>query len=227
MRNPASFLAGVCLALALAGPAAAQEKRLLPVDDGATDASWVSFRNQLLNALAGRDRGFVLSVIAANVRNSMDVPPGIAQFRKHWETDSESSPLWRELSKALFLGSAWLKRGTEARQLCAPYVSVHWPDDVDPAFYGAITAKDVFLKSAPSHTAPTLTALSYDIVRVADWEVDDTATDVQQKWVRIRTREHEGFVPEEQVRSAIEHRACFVKTGDGWRMTSFVLGIQK
>jgi len=155
------------------------------------------------------------------------VPPGIAQFRKHWETDSEASPLWHELSKALFLGSAWLKRGTEARELCAPYVAVRWPDDVDPAFYGAITAKDAFLKTAPSHAAETMATLSYDIVRIADWEVNDTAADMQQKWVKVRTREHEGFVPEEQVRSAIEHRACFVKTANGWRMSSFALGIQK
>ena len=225
--KPASFLAGLCLALALAAPAAAQEMKLLPVDDGATDASWVSFRNDLLNALAAHDRGFVLSVVAANVRNTMDVPPGIAQFRKQWETDSDTSPLWRELSKALFLGSAWLARGTEARQLCAPYVAVHWPDDVDPAFYGAITAKDVFIKAGPSHASETLATLSYDIVRVADWEVSDTAADVQQKWVGIRMKDHEGFVPEEQVRSPIEHRACFIKTADGWRMTSFVLGIQK
>lgn len=225
--NVPSVLAVLLLALALAAPAAAQEKKLLPVDEGAKDASWVGFRNDLLNALAARDRRFVLGIVAADVRNTMDAPPGIAAFRKHWETDSETSPLWRELSKALFLGSAWLKRGAEARQLCAPYVAVNWPDDVDPAFYGAITAKDVFLKTGPSHGAETLAILSYDIVRVADWEVNDTAADVQQKWVKVRTRDHEGFVPEEQVRSAIEHRACFVKTGDGWRMTSFVLGIQK
>jgi hypothetical protein len=224
--KPATFLAGLCLAAALAAPAAACFPAP-PVDDGANDASWVSFRNRLLTALAEGNRKFVLAVVAADVRNSMDVPPGIAQFRKHWETDSDTSPLWRELSKALFLGSAWLKRGTEARQLCAPYVAVHWPNDVDPAFYGAITAKEAFLKTEPSHAAETLAMLSYDIVRVADWEVNDTAADMQQKWVKIRTREHEGFVPEEQVRSAIEHRACFVKTGGGWRMTSFVLGIQK
>jgi hypothetical protein len=223
--KPATFLAGLCLAVALT--AAAQEKMLPPVDDGANDASWVSFRNRLLTALAEGNRKFVLAVVAADVRNSMDVPPGIAQFRKHWETDSDTSPLWRELSKALFLGSAWLQRGTEARQLCAPYVAVRWPDDVDPAFYGAITAREAFLKTEPSHAAETLAMLSYDIVRVADWEVNDTAADMQQKWVKIRTREHEGFVPEEQIRSAIEHRACFTKTGDGWRMTSFVLGIQK
>ncbi len=220
-------LAGLCLAAALAAPAAAQDRKLAPVDEGAQDASWVAFRNALLTALAARDRKAVLAVVLPNVRNTMDAPPDIESFRKHWETDSDASPLWQELSKALFLGSAWLKRGKEARQLCAPYVAVNWPDDVDPTFYGAITAKEALLKKAPSHGAETLATLSYDIVRVADWEVNDTAADMQQKWVRVRWKEHEGFVPEEQVRSAIEHRACFIKTADGWRMTSFVLGIQK
>lgn len=223
----ATALAGLVLALALAGPAAAQDRKLLPVDEGAGDLSWLSFRNELLTALAARDRKSVLAIVAPNVRNPMDAPPGIAEFRKQWETDSEASPLWRELSKALFLGSAWLQRGREARQLCAPYVAVNWPEDVDPSFYGAITAREALLKTGPSHGAETLATLSYDIVRVADWEVNDTAADVPQKWVKIRTADHEGYVPEEQVRSAVEHRACFIKTADGWRMTSFVLGIQK
>ena len=37
----------------------------------------------------------------------------------------------------------------------------------------------------------------------------------------IRYRNRDGYVPEEQIRSPIEQAACFVKGGNGWRMTAF------
>lgn len=221
------LLSLVCLLLAFAAPAVAQERKLLPVDEGAADASWVDFRNQLLNALAGRDRKFVLSIVDSTVRNSMGAPPGIAEFRARWDVESETSPLWHELSSALFLGSAWLKRGNDARVLCAPYVAVRWPDDIDPTIYGAVTAKEALLKAQPTADSGTLATLSYDIIRVLDWEVADSAADTKQKWVKIRFKDGEGFVPEEQVRSSVEHRACFTKGEGGWRIVSLVLGVER
>ena len=224
MKRP---LVLACLLCALAAPAAAQERKLLPVDEGATDASWVEFRNRLLNALAGRDREFLLSIVDSKVRNSMGAPSGIAEFRTRWEIDSETSPLWRELSSALFLGSAWLKRENDPRVLCAPYVAVRWPDDIDPTLYGAVTAREALLKAQPTADSGTLATLSYDVLRVLDWEVPDSAADTKQKWVKVRVKEVEGFVPEEQVRSSIEHRACFLKGEGGWHMVSLVLGVER
>ena len=57
-------------------------------------------------------------------------------------------------------------------------------------------------------------------VAINDWEVDDKA-DAKQKWVRIRHGNRDGYLPEEHVRSPIEQAACFVKSGNGWRMTGF------
>ncbi len=33
-------------------------------------------------------------------------------------------------------------------------------------------------------------------------------------------QQRDGYVPEEQFRSPIEQAACFVKGGNGWRMTA-------
>jgi hypothetical protein len=44
---------------------------------------------------------------------------------------------------------------------------------------------------------------------------------MRQKWVKIRIQDRDGYVPEEQVRSPIEHAACFVKGETGWRLTVF------
>lgn len=232
----ARLTACLALALACALPASAQEKKkapekkppsqLLPVDEAARDLSWVSFRNRLLDALRDRDRKFVLSIVARNVRNSLDAPRGLETFRRHWDLDSDEGALWRVLPAALHLGSAWI-RTRDGRELCAPYVAAKWPEEVDPFEYGAITSKDALVKAAPSSSSETLGTLSYDLVRVTDWEVADAAGELKQKWVKIRFGEREGFVFEEQIRSPLEHRACFMKTEAGWRLTSFVVGLEK
>lgn len=232
----ARLTACLLFALACVPPAAAQEKKaapdrkppsqLLPVDEAARDLSWVSFRNRLLEALKNRDRRFVLSVVARNVRNTLDAPRGLEAFRRHWDFDSDESALWRVLPAALQLGSVWI-RTRDGRELCAPYVAAKWPEEVDPFDYGAITSKDALVKAAPSSSSETLGTLSYDLVRVTDWEVADSTGEPAQKWVKIRFGEREGFVFEEQIRSPLEHRACFVKTEAGWRLTSLVVGLEK
>ncbi|OGA37965.1 MAG: hypothetical protein A3G24_02365 [Betaproteobacteria bacterium RIFCSPLOWO2_12_FULL_62_13] len=225
------LFACVCLCLTVAFPVSAQQKaeesKLLPIDEAGKDPSWVNFRNRLVNALAKRDRKFVLSIVDRNIRNSLDSPRGVAAFRKQWDFDAEESPVWRELSAALFLGSAWLKPEKGPRQLCAPYVAVKWPEDIDPFDHGAIISREVLVKAGPSSESATLATLSYDIVPVPDWEVTDQAPEAKQKWVKIKLKEVDGFVPEEQIRSPVEHRACFVKTESGWRLMELVVGIEK
>ena len=222
---------GVLVAAVLASmqllPAHAQELRLLPVDEAAKDQSWTSFKNRLLTAISKRDRKFVLSILDPNVRGGADSTRGIPEFRKQWELDSDASPLWQELPAALFLGAAYVKHDKGQRELCAPYVSVRWPQDIDAFAGGALIAKEVFVKTAPSAASDTLATLSYHLVEVRDWEVADRGADSKQKWVRIRIPKGEGYVPEEQIRSPIEHAACFVKGGNGWRLTGFGPGSGK
>jgi hypothetical protein len=131
------------------------------------------------------------------------------------------------LPAALFLGGAFVKHDTGRNEFCAPYVSVRWPQDVDAFRSGAIVAKEVLVKAAPGATSETVATLSYDIVEVRDWEVADQSRESRQKWVRIRLRQGEGYVPEEQIRSPIEHAACFIRSANGWRMTGFAPGSGK
>lgn len=219
------FIAGLLLALLVAGAFApfsqAQERKLEPVDEAERDLSWAHFKNRLLDAAMKRDRKFVLSILDRNVRVGVDGVRGVPEFSKQWHLDAEDSPLWRDLPSALFLGAAWLKREGRASELCAPYLLARWPRNLDPHAFGAIISKDALVKAAPSLESPTIATLSYDIVPVADWEVADKAPDYPQKWTRIKLKTGEGYVPEEQIRSPIEQAACFVRTGNGWRMTAF------
>lgn len=198
----------------------AQERKLAPVDEAAGDASWQRFKKRLLSAVEKRDKQFLLSILDRNVRNQDARTRGIAHFRKQWELDTADSPVWRELATALQLGGAYLKRDKGPKEFCAPYLLARWPEDIEPVNHGVVVARDARVQAEPSNASPSLGALSYDIVPVTDWEVDDKA-DAKQKWVRIRFLDRDGFVPEEQIRSPVEQAACFVKGGNGWRMTAF------
>ena len=200
-------------------PVAAQQRKLPLVDEASGDATWQRFKKRLLVAVDKRDKQFLLSILDKNVRNQDERSRGVATFRKQWELDTDDSPLWRELATALQLGSAHIVRD-KRKELCAPYLLGTWPDDVEPFNHGVVIARDAAVQAEPSSAAAALGSLSYDLVPVINWEVDDKA-DARQKWVRIRYREREGYVPEEQIRSPIEQAACFVKSGSSWRMTGF------
>jgi hypothetical protein len=222
LRFSARLVALMLVMAAYSGPLHSQEGKMEPHDEALTDASWAAFRARLLTAVEKRDRQFVLSVLDPGIRNGAAAPRGIAEFRKQWELDSNSGVFWSLLPSALSVGSAYLERRNRPRELCAPYLLGKWPVSVDPSVYGAISARDTMVKAGPSWDTDTLTRLSYEIVRVTDWEVPDLDPGFKQNWVRIRLlKEGTGFVPEEQIRSPIEHSACFIRTARGWRMTVF------
>ena len=212
----------VCAAIFLATGAGAtwsQDRKLPPVDEAAADLTWQRFKKRLLSAIDKRDKQFLLSILDKNVRNQDERTRGVAHFRKQWELDTDDSPVWKELATALQLGGAYIVRD-KRRELCAPYLLGRWPDDLEPFKNGVVISRDAAVQAEPSNQSNALGTLSYDIVNVIDWEVDDKANP-NQKWVRIRYRTRDGYIPEEQIRSPIEQAACFVKSGNGWRMTGF------
>ncbi|MBI3044072.1 MAG: hypothetical protein HYY78_14725 [Betaproteobacteria bacterium] len=215
------LLLPLVLALLAPVPLGAQERRLDPLDEAAQDASWTAFRDTLLSTLQKRDRAFVVSILDPDVRSSLEGERGVEAFRAHWHLDSDSSPLWRELATVLALPAAYHRPGSGPVELCVPYVAVRWPQDMDAYTGGAIVAGKAPVKAAPASASATIATLSYNMVEVADWEVADRAADSKQKWVKIKLKEGEGYVPEEQIRSPIEHAACFVKGEGGWRLVGF------
>ncbi len=218
----AALMATPALAQPQKSPPRAQDAAFAPRDEGAADQSWTRFRDQLLHAVQQRDKKFVLGIVDRDVRNGFERPRGIEEFIRQWDPDGEDSPLWRELPRALHLGAAYYRHEHMPRSLCAPYVLPQWPKNVDPHGNGAITARETSMRIGPSGSTEVLASLSYSIVRVIDWEVADSAADIKQKWVKIRAQEREGYIPEEHIRSPIEHLACFRKSDAGWRLTSFL-----
>ena len=218
MAKPAAFL---LLAALAAAPAAAQVRAFPPVDEAAKDGTWTSFRAALAAAIEKRDLEHVLAVLDPDVRNGSDAPRGIEEFRTQWHLGAPDSPFWRQLGAALALGAAWLEREKLPRELCAPYVLAKWPRDVDPLDNGAVVVRAAPVKAGPSAKAATIGTLGHVLVPVTDWEVDDSDAASAQKWVKIRLKGRDAYIADEQMRSPIEHAACFAKTDAGWRLMVF------
>jgi len=217
-------LAPALAAALLCGLAQAQEMRFAPIDDNSTNAQWLHYKKLLLQALEDRNRNAVLAAIDPNVDNGPEQKRGIAELRRRWDFQDDKSPFWDELRKSVELGGAYVKDEKGATRFCAPYVAAKWPTTVDPFKFGAITASDALVKSEPSSEARTLATLEHDVVRVEDWEVPDKLAGYPQKWTRIQVRSGPGYVPEQQIRSPIEHMACFRQQGGSWRLVSFTAG---
>lgn len=220
LRTASLLLAAIILLLPVTTPA--QEIPFVPREEGAADSGWIRFRDRLLTAVQQRDRKFVMTVVDRNIRNGLERPRGLEEFRRQWEPDADDGPLWRELARALQLPSAYYRHDQMPRSLCAPYVLPQWPIDIDPHSNGAVTVRQTDVRAEPSGSAEIRGRIGHVIVGVADWEVADRDPDVKQKWVRIRYRDRAGYVPEEHIRSPIEQLACFRRTEAGWRLTSFL-----
>jgi len=238
MRSPSahaghprwSKLTSVSIALALYfasagwGSAGAQEQRFDPIDEAADNRDWQTYKSRLLNALDQKNRKAVLSAIDPNVNNGPDQKPGVDEFRRRWDIDDDRSPMWRELAKAVALGGAFVKDDKGRTLFCTPYVAAKWPTDFDPFRFGAVVVPEVLVKAEPSSGSRTVARLGYELVPVEDWEVADTTAGFPQKWTRIRVPGGSGYVPEEHIRSPIEHMACFAGQGGAWRLVSFTAG---
>jgi len=153
-----------------------------------------------------------------------DQKRGIEEFRRRWDFHDDASPLWDELRKAVHLGGAYVKDDKGRTRFCTPYVAAKWPTTIDPFGFGAIVSADVLVKDEPSSESRTLAVLTYEVVKVQDWEVADRTPGFPQKWTRIEVGGKPGFVPEQQIRSPIEHMACFASAGGAWRLVSFTAG---
>jgi hypothetical protein len=220
-----AILTAILYAIAsFAFAAQAQPVHFAPIDENATDLAWLGYRNRLVEALEARNRTALLAAIAADIDNGPDQKRGLDEFRRRWDFDDDRSPMWDELRKAVTLGGAYVKSDKGNTRYCTPYVAARWPTDIDPFAFGAIVAADVLVKVEPSSESRTMATLTHEVVQVEDWEVTDKTPGFPQKWTRIAVQGNSGYVPEQQIRSPIEHMACFAVQGGQWRLVSFTAG---
>lgn len=194
--------------------AAAQVGKLNPVDEAARDPEFFAFRAQLQAAVARHDTEAVLAAVDPSIRTSFGTGGGIEEFRKQWKLPSADSRLWDELGTVLAFGGAFREGGLFA----APYVYGRWPEPFDSFEHVAVLGTNVRVRAEPGPLGRILTALSFEIVKLA-------APAPDSEWTRIKLRDgRTGYISSRYVRSPVDYRALFNKIDGRWRMTAFVAG---
>ncbi len=180
------------------------------VDEAVRDETLLAFRERLMQAVAGRDAEFVVSVLDRDVA----VGPGRygrRAFIETWQPQDVDSPLWQELAGILPLGGAFV-RSESGVLFCAPYVFTHFPSTWDR--YGmAAVVRPAELLPEPGQGTP-LARLQQVVVEVQDWR------SVAGGWIEVNTLDgRRGFLPKSVLRSPTDTRLCLLKRRDDrWRI---------
>jgi hypothetical protein len=214
-------------------PEGQAELKLPPVDEADRDPSFVAFRAKLLEAIEKKDAAFVLSILDRSIINSFGGNGGIEEFKEQWKLDQPDSELWAELKTILSLGGSFVRDSGETIQFCAPYVFSTWdrvegkvPELNDAPTYGAIIGDNIALRREPRDDSDAIATLAYDVVTVLyEKSIAEKDKEGQFTWLNVATMDgKQGFVKQNEFRGPLEYRACFTKTGNGWKMTVLVAG---
>jgi hypothetical protein len=192
--------------------------RLMPVDEGSNDASFVAYRESLLGAVRKRDRTALLALVDPVIRTSFGGDGGQGDLAKQWKLDQKNSPIWSELEWILTHGGSFTA-GAPDPTFWAPYVYSKWPDGEDAFSFVAVTDSNVPLLESASAGSKTITQLDHDIVRLVNRPDDASAP-----W-QVQTNDgKQGYVDARFIRSPIGYRAGFVKKNGAWKMNALVAG---
>ena len=205
-------------------PCLAQERYVMPVDEGKDDPSFLAFRNNLIKIVKNRDLEELLSLTDREFRGSLGPDEGVDFFKKKLENPSSKPDLWRELLVVLEHGGSFQPH--DPSSFCAPYLFGSFPDDVDSFKFQAIFGSNINLRSKPGLKAPVTARLSYNIVQV-DYEhsVHVSPDSKEHVWLMIETLGgKKGYVKAEFVRSPIDYRAGFDKVDGKWKLRLFLAG---
>lgn len=213
----------VMVLLVLTGSAAAQERFVKPVDEGPKNASFQTFRTQLIAALKRRDARYIYGIVDRNIKLGFGGEDGLANFKKNWKLESAKSEFWAEMLKVVSNGGTFDK--SNRNLFLAPYLFATFPEDFDPFEYQAIFGFDVNLRSQPNVNSTVVAKLSYNIVK-ADYQNSIAIRDSDKyQWIKVETvGGKKGWVAAEYVRSSIDYRAGFEKIKGKWTLTFFLAG---
>ena len=225
---PIHRLAPAVLVLALAGIVLAPARpvgtqpaptRLLPLDEGPSDSSFVHFRAELVAAAKQRDASFVEKALHATVLSSFGEGEGPRAFMEFWRVRDPNSEFWSRLLRVLELGGAF-RRADGVATFWAPYVYARWPEALAGVGVerAVILSARVKLFARPDSGAPVVRLLAFDIV-----EIERRASD--QPYVRVVTADRSaGYVRSDQLWSPVDAHAGFQKIAGRWKIIAFVEG---
>lgn len=210
----------IAIGLLMSDSAAARSLRLEPIDQADRDPEFAAWRAELLEAVRRRDVDYVVSMADPEIKLSFGGDYGRDSFRTMLAGDDagQGEPYWAELQVVIELGGVFMEDGA----FCTPYLScvdVPGCSECDPYDTVYVMGPEVLARAKPETTAPIVATLSWDVLSV-DYDAKSPAG-----WVPVKLEDQRTvYLPESEARMAIDYRARFEKTAEGWRMKVFIAG---
>jgi hypothetical protein len=191
-------------------------RRLLPVDQAATQPDFFTFRAQLLTAVARHDAAALMAVVHPNIKCDFGGGEGKAFFEEYWKPSAPGSEVWAELAAVLALGGTFSTPDT----FVAPYVFSRWPQGLDAFEHVAVVGDRVRIRTAPRPDAEAAAVSSFEILPLAR-----QSGDAPEEWTAVTIAGRKiGYVASRFVRSPIGYRAYFSREDGRWQMLMFIAG---
>lgn len=212
-------LAALALSLALAAPAVAAPVIIAPVDASRNDPQLAGMLRVLVAAAEARDFSPFEKVLSPQAVANYGGDEGVDGFKRGYHIEDPNSPFWDAFAEAVKLGGVFLQDDLYT----TPYTSGDLPESADPYLTLVAIGPKTLLYGAPSDSAPVVADVTHQLLEQADIEADDLAR-TPEGWVRVKADAGEGYVKQAEVRSPLDYRAVFQKTGEGWKLIAFVAG---
>lgn len=141
------IFASLVFAQVLSGNCTASEAQCLGrdfpmIDEGSKDASFTSFRDELLKAVRERNAGYIKSIADPNIilsyadeKSGKPSISGIVNFSDMHKPQEPNSPFWKTLEIILSMGGGFKNQNREIFE--APYVHSEWPEGCGITWYEA------------------------------------------------------------------------------------------
>ena len=199
-----------------------------PADEATNDPSLLQFRDRLLNAIVQRDIDYVVSQAGTDIQLSFGGHAGRTDFRAFLsisekgfadqcglDAAEQRERYWDSLEQVLRMGG----RFTDQDIFEAPYTwTAARPDGSDHFATYFVISDDAPLRDRSSKYGSIVATLSYDIVTAVDGGEGT-------KFLKVKLASGlQGFVHEDNLRSALDYRIILQRSNRDWRITAFISG---
>lgn len=201
-------------------------KKVIPIDQAEVNSDFFTFRQELQKALENKDLDFLLSHLDDNIKLTFGGRYGKQDFIKLWNLSEnpENSDVWQTLLEVIKLGGKFADN--QRTSFIAPYTFL--AEEIEDPFEDMIIiGENITVRKTPSLQGKILGFLSYDVVKVVYGanSPSETINGETHPWIKIKTTEGvTGYVYGKYIRSPIDYRVDFVKTGNTWKMVFFIAG---
>ncbi len=226
----------VCFILTIVSFSVTAQRVVPPRNEASKDPSLTTFVKELVNAIETRDAEWIYSKLDQDVISTYGDEQTIDVFKSYWDLKNDSTNFWPYLRRVVNMGGVFLHDTADHSgkfEFVFPYVyDIDMELDDDYYLLGAITGKNVNLRTAPDTKSKVVTQLSDHVIYYI-YDEEDVSINVplnihgEPTWYHITTydKKYTGWVNWQYVYSPMGPRLFLYNNDKGiWKISAFVAG---